>query len=670
MMRLTILSVIILITIFPVNSDSQKVLLNTKQKQQLICARFSPTGNYFASVGSDKTVKIWSTADGSQIKSFFDNQEGEISVDFSPDGEHFVTGGWDNDVKIWNFNTGVVEKRFKGHTKSLRTAVYHPNGQLIASAGWDNEIIIWYAETGVIYRKLTGHTQCIRSLAFSPDGRYLASGGYDLMVKVYDIITGELVHDIKAHKMPVESLDYSPDGKYIATGSTDNTIKIWNAQTGILSKSLKGHNSSVYWVSYSPDGKYLASCANDYTIAIWDVETKDQKMMFKEHELAVKSVEFSPTGETLLSASFDKSIKLFDVSSLKSTVGNFPMIVLPQETGKDKELLTFESIKSKMYERELTIKATLNDDSFNKFRLFVNKTEYMQYDGYNKYLIKSEVQVKGDKTELYYKIYLQEGDNEIQVCLEKEGGKFYHFSKPIVINYTDLSKQAKMSKMYAFMFNPSSYIDKKINKDYVPGDATGVKEKLLVQKGVLYNDVLFTELKDPPTPIMDNINTEMAAHQVKATTNDDIYLFLSGIITKCDDYYLMPSDVDRTNVKGTAIKLKDLIKFFAMKGKNINVFIDLSNKTEIKGCEDINPLEIEALVRDELKGTTENFAFLMYNGNDKGQLYSLLEKIIKEKTDTDQNGFIDFKELIASLNENIIFDYGTNNNFVLIKKFE
>ncbi|MBN2683530.1 MAG: WD40 repeat domain-containing protein [Bacteroidales bacterium] len=654
-MRYLKLVLLFLILNLPFYLHAQKSLVVKRQKKPMIMAKFSPTGNYFAGVGSDKTIKIWSVLDGSLVKSFFDNQDGEISIDFSPDGEHFVTGGWDGDVKIWNFASGKVEQRLKGHTKSLRTAIYHPNGKLIASAGWDNDIIIWYAPTGLLYKKLIGHDQCVRSLAFSPNGRYLASGGYDLTLRIWDLLTGKQIHEIKAHKMPVESVDFSPDGKYVVTGSTDNTIKVWNAETGILSKSLKGHNSSVYWVSYSPDGKFLASAGNDNRVIIWNMETKAEEMIIADHSLSVKSVHFNPNAKSIVTASFDKSVMVFDVSKLNAKIGNFPQVVLPQEKGEGKELIAFQDFKEVVYERDYNLKAIIMEEGFDKYRLFVNGAEHTEYDGNNKFTIKPE-KYTGEKTELYYKIYLHEGINEIQLSMEKDGGKFFHFSKAIKVNYTDLDQQMKKTRLFAYVVNPPQYLDKRLNKDYIQAQTEALLNTYSLQKGMLYNEIIVSNLNTSETTSKSAIEAEMANVNKQMTENDEIVLLLSGQIVKSEDYFLLPSDFEGKDFSN-AVNIKTLVKYFMTKSNQITMLMDISNKHNNKDLAETDPLDIEEYFKRLFDESGNDFAFIIYNGKEKGEFYNIVNKVIKDKNDSDFNGSLDFKELIAALNENILFEY-------------
>jgi serine/threonine protein kinase len=148
------------------------------------------------------------------------------SVVYSPDGRYLASVGGDKTIKIWEVATGKQLRTLTGHSNWVLSVVYSPDGRYLAS-GSSNTIKIWEVATGKELRTLTGHFEAVFSVVYSPDGRYLASGSWDKTTKIWEVATGKQLRTLTGHSNWVLSVVYSPDGRYLASGSDDKTIKIW-----------------------------------------------------------------------------------------------------------------------------------------------------------------------------------------------------------------------------------------------------------------------------------------------------------------------------------------------------------------------------------------------------------------------------------------------------------
>ena len=319
-------------------------------------AVFSPDGKRFATASKDKTVRVWDTESGTEIRRF----TGEDAIDFvtfSPDGKRILFSSerrlryWDietwkeieidhpgriaafsPDGKIfvyifgysnaYSFNIETCEVNSLGERERnifINSLAFSPDGKRIVFATDDKTIYIWDVETKKDILRLEGHTKRVNSAEFSPDGKRIVSASDDQTVRIWDAETGEEILCLKGHEGLVYSVAFSPDGVWIVSASWDRTVRIWNAKSGKQIGKLKRHIDRVRSVAFSPDGNQIISASDDKTVRIWDVRFDSEVVprRLKGHTEGVLSVALSPNGKQIVSTSWDKSIRIWNVETGK-----------------------------------------------------------------------------------------------------------------------------------------------------------------------------------------------------------------------------------------------------------------------------------------------------------------------------------------------------------------
>jgi WD40 repeat protein/serine/threonine protein kinase len=228
-----------------------------------------PGSLLLASASLDKTVKLWDTVRGREIRTLNGPSAGLLSLAFSPDGTLLAAGSLDNAVWVWDVASGQVLRTLQGHSAAVSGVAFSPDRQRLASASSDQTVRVWEANSGRLLLDLTGHNTPVHAIAFSPDGTRLASGG-DGTVKVWDASSGQPLQTLEGHVFAVNCLVFSPDGNRLASASADKTVKVWDTIGGQETLSLKGHSRGVPSLAFSPDGQQLVSAGYDGTIRIWD----------------------------------------------------------------------------------------------------------------------------------------------------------------------------------------------------------------------------------------------------------------------------------------------------------------------------------------------------------------------------------------------------------------
>ena len=263
-------------------------LTDAKESQRSIRAHegmvtaaiFTPSGDQIASRGGDGSVKIWDGGTGALLRRFEVGKPsgGACSLAISPDGRLLAAGTVNREIRLWSLADGTELKSLAGHGGAVEAVAFSPDGRMVASGSADKTIKLWDVASGRELGTLAGHTSWIGCLAFSADGQTLASSGGDKTIRLWDVAHGRERQRLLGHTEPVWAVAFAAKDAVLASSDGAALIKLWNASDGRERRTLHGHADSVESVAFSPDGHLLASASEDSTIRLWDVASGTEKL--------------------------------------------------------------------------------------------------------------------------------------------------------------------------------------------------------------------------------------------------------------------------------------------------------------------------------------------------------------------------------------------------------
>src|SRR5262249_39069511 len=139
-------------------------------------------------------------------------------VAWSPNGDWIASCGKDKTVRVWDAHTGKETHTLVGHMSDVVDLAISPNGKWLASSG-EFHVKLWDTEK---FREVRSHERNAGWVAFTPDSRFLLAAGLlaylNQNVSRWDTATGE---PLRTLAMPFSdgwsTYQLSPEGKTIWT---------------------------------------------------------------------------------------------------------------------------------------------------------------------------------------------------------------------------------------------------------------------------------------------------------------------------------------------------------------------------------------------------------------------------------------------------------------------
>lgn len=171
------------------------------------------SGNLFASASQDKTVKIWSVAEGEVQGILRGHKRGVWSVRFSPanlpalqsdDGPVtgkgvVLTGSGDKSIKLWSLADYTCIRTFEGHSNSVLKVAWlnmpakgeQKKPVQFTSAGGDGLVKVWDTNSGETGCTLDNHEDRVWAVAVQPKTNMIVSGSGDSTVSFWKDTTSQ-----------------------------------------------------------------------------------------------------------------------------------------------------------------------------------------------------------------------------------------------------------------------------------------------------------------------------------------------------------------------------------------------------------------------------------------------------------------------------------------------
>ncbi|KAJ4489897.1 WD40-repeat-containing domain protein [Lentinula aciculospora] len=326
--------------------------------------RYAPSGDIFASVGSDSKIFLYDGKTGDTLDEFNDSpHKGSImACSWSPDSKSLVTSSADCTVKLWdveackeittwtlgsgvNFqqvgNTWSGEsdvvslslsgdlnifdiragdrpsRVIQGPQKPITSIALVPTSSDTFLAGTADGRVLSYSKSTAESAHLLGsnHTSLVTSLASSPANSSVFSVGFDDCVREIGGNGTEFTSAFISLSSQPKSLAVSDDGS-VFVAEINNSVEVVRSNQKVFDLPTKYTPSAI-----AVKGSLVAIGGEDSKVHLyqWDGKTlKDDTIpILQGNKAVVTALAFSPDGNLLASGDSSGSISLFDIKEKK-----------------------------------------------------------------------------------------------------------------------------------------------------------------------------------------------------------------------------------------------------------------------------------------------------------------------------------------------------------------
>ncbi|KIK09145.1 hypothetical protein K443DRAFT_671641 [Laccaria amethystina LaAM-08-1] len=294
---------------------SVHVVLNNHKGAVNVARYAKGSAKYILTGGQDRTVRLWNSNLGTEVKTFAAHGYEVLSITVSNDNAKFASSGGDRSVFVWDVASGTTTRRLAGHMGKIHVVEFNEDASVVASGSYDSTVRLWdlRAQSRQAIQVLEEARDAVQTIHVG--STFITTGSVDGHVRTYDLRKGELRSDFIGH--PVTSLVATQDTQTLLVTTLDNHIRLMDMTNGKMLNEFIGHVNEAYRCRACFGHAEATVVCGDEKGVVWAWDLVDAKVLPpnpppKAHHKVITWTEHHPTdaGE-LVTASADGTAKVW-----------------------------------------------------------------------------------------------------------------------------------------------------------------------------------------------------------------------------------------------------------------------------------------------------------------------------------------------------------------------
>ena len=207
--------------------------------------------------GLNGVALVHEVGSGRRLASFGGHRDAVHDAEWSPDGQWLATAGYDRGVRLWRVSDGGLVWSNSVHNGAVFDLAFDPTGAVLASASADQTVKLWRVRDGMRLDTLNQPQGELNRVLFTPDGSQILAVGADRRIHQWRFVSREqpalnpVVASRFAHEAAIQSMGLTADGAFLITGAADRTLKAWRLPELVEAKAYEVQSDLVAAVAMS-----------------------------------------------------------------------------------------------------------------------------------------------------------------------------------------------------------------------------------------------------------------------------------------------------------------------------------------------------------------------------------------------------------------------------------